>query len=198
MKYLLLGLLLISIIVLAGCSQTVVKYQCNDGSFADSATLCASKISQASQDCPKLDCASCPTKTETKVEAKTIIEKAYVCPNGSESNEKKECFDTSVKSLSSSVRNDVTEFMGKEISHNLYIDGIFQNNLGKDIKNYQITGILYKNGQVVATSSTDMIASNMYLDNVNQTVRPGEKRAFSILFSNYVYYQKHEVLMTIG
>ena len=58
--------------------------------------------------------------------------------------------------------------------------------------------VLYKNGQVVATSSTDMIASNMYLDNVNQTVRPGEKRAFSILFSNYVDYDNHEVLITIG
>ncbi len=58
---------IISALLIAGCSSsTIVKYQCNDGSFADSATLCAGKISQVAQDCPKLDCASCPTNIVEK------------------------------------------------------------------------------------------------------------------------------------
>ena len=62
MKYLLLGILLISILALAGCSQTVVKYQCADGSFVDSATSCSSVSCKT--DCPQLDCANCPPKIE--------------------------------------------------------------------------------------------------------------------------------------
>lgn len=71
MKYLILGVLLISIMVLAGCSQTVVKYQCGDGSFVDSAGLCSSKTSSETN-CPRLDCVNCPVKTEYK---EKIVEK---------------------------------------------------------------------------------------------------------------------------
>ena len=77
MKYLILGVLLISIIALAGCSQTVVKYQCADGSFMDSANSCSAVSCKT--DCPQLDCASCPVKTETKVETKTVTNTIYVC-----------------------------------------------------------------------------------------------------------------------
>lgn len=42
MKNILLGMLLMTIFLLAGCSsQTVVKYQCNDGSFVDSIDFCS-------------------------------------------------------------------------------------------------------------------------------------------------------------
>lgn len=93
MKYLILGILLISIIALTGCSQTVVKYQCSDGSFVDSAKSCSSVSCKT--DCPQLDCASCPVKTETKVETKTIEKRMYVCPD--ESTVVSEIFDCKKK-----------------------------------------------------------------------------------------------------
>ena len=82
MKYLLLAILLISFIALAGCSQTVVKYQCADGSFEASADLCSSKTCPEAN-CPELDCSMCPVKIETKVETKTIT--------------KYQCWDSSMK-----------------------------------------------------------------------------------------------------
>jgi len=89
MKYLIFGVLLISIIVLSGCSQTVVKYQCADGSFVDSASSCSSVSCKT--DCPQLDCASCPVKTETKVETKTVTNTVYVCSDLSEVKNKDDC-----------------------------------------------------------------------------------------------------------
>lgn len=81
MKILIFLFMTLLILVLAGCStQTMVKYQCVDGSFVDSVNLCSSKNCPESN-CPKLDCASCPVKTETKVETKTIEKILYVCPD---------------------------------------------------------------------------------------------------------------------
>ncbi len=55
------------VLILAGCSvQTIIKYQCADGSFVDSANLCSSKACTEVK-CPKLDCTSCPVKTENKI-----------------------------------------------------------------------------------------------------------------------------------
>ena len=65
---------------MSGCSQTVVKYQCADGSFVDSVNLCSSKTCPEAN-CPKLDCASCPVRTETKIETKTVEKTLYVCPD---------------------------------------------------------------------------------------------------------------------
>src|SRR3989338_5978457 len=95
MKYLLLGMLLISIIVLTGCSQTVVKYQCADGSFVDSADSCSSV--SCKMDCPQLDCASCPVKTETKVEIQTITNAIYVCTDLREVKNKDDCLKTDLE-----------------------------------------------------------------------------------------------------
>ena len=80
MKYYIL--LFVSLtLVLAGCSaQTLVKYQCVDGSFVDSANSCSSKTCPEAN-CPRLDCASCPIKTETKIETKTVEKTLYVCPD---------------------------------------------------------------------------------------------------------------------
>ncbi|MBU0457148.1 MAG: hypothetical protein ABH824_03500 [Nanoarchaeota archaeon] len=79
MKYLIFGVLLISIIALAGCSQTVVKYQCADGSFVDSANSCSSV--NCKTDCPQLDCASCPAKIEyqEKIVEKPVQVLKYQC-----------------------------------------------------------------------------------------------------------------------
>lgn len=89
MKYLILGILLISIVALSGCSQTIVKYQCADGSFMDSANSCSAVSCKT--DCPQLDCASCPVKTETKTVEKIVT--------------KYQCYDSSVKTSLSDCKN---------------------------------------------------------------------------------------------
>ncbi len=90
MKFLIWIVALLSL-VLVGCSaQTLVKYQCADGSFVDSATLCSSRTCPESN-CPKLDCASCPVKTETKVETKTNT--IYVCLDLREVKNKDDCLN---------------------------------------------------------------------------------------------------------
>ena len=105
MKYLLLGILLISIIALAGCSQTVVKYQCADGSFVDSATSCPSVSCKT--DCPQLDCASCPVKTEYK---EKIVEKPvqvikYQCADESIKDRLSDCPQIPEAKKISNVKN---------------------------------------------------------------------------------------------
>jgi hypothetical protein len=91
MRNIILGILLLSILVLAGCStQTVVKYQCADGSFVESADSCPAIECQTN--CPELDCSNCPVKTETKVETKTLTEKIYVCPDKTTVDDMSECF----------------------------------------------------------------------------------------------------------
>ena len=92
MRTILLGIMLISVLILAGCSQTVVKYQCADGSFVDSADACSAV--ECLTNCPELDCSNCPVKTETKVETKTVTEKIYVCPDLTEVKNKEDCIDT--------------------------------------------------------------------------------------------------------
>jgi len=89
MKYLIFGMLLISIMVLSGCSQTVVKYQCADGSFVDSANSCSSVSCKT--DCPQLDCASCPVKTETKTVEKIVTK--YQCYDGTTKTSISDCKD---------------------------------------------------------------------------------------------------------
>jgi len=84
--------LLISIVILgvflSGCTtETITKYQCQDGSFKDSAELC-SKVS-CQTDCPELDCDSCPVKTETKTVEKEVIK--YQCSDGTIKDELADC-----------------------------------------------------------------------------------------------------------
>ncbi|PIN87738.1 hypothetical protein COV12_02225 [Candidatus Woesearchaeota archaeon CG10_big_fil_rev_8_21_14_0_10_32_24] len=77
------------ILFLSGCSSTTVKYQCFDGSFVDSVSSCLSV--SCKNDCPHLDCASCPVKTETKVETKTVTNTIYVCSDLREVDKKEDC-----------------------------------------------------------------------------------------------------------
>lgn len=78
------------LIVVAGCSsQTIVKYQCVDGSFVDSADSCSAVKCQTN--CPELDCSNCPVKTETKTVEKTITK--YQCYDGSLQSSLSNCKD---------------------------------------------------------------------------------------------------------
>ena len=93
MKTILFFLITLLILVLAGCSkQTIVKYQCVDGSFVDSANLCSSK-SCPETNCPKLDCASCPVKTETK----NLIK--YQCYDGNVRDNEGDCTKTEIQNM---------------------------------------------------------------------------------------------------
>ena len=88
MKNIIFGMLLLSILVLAGCSsQTVVKYQCADGSFVDSADSCSAVECQTN--CPALDCSNCPVKTETKTVEKEVVK--YQCYDGSTKTKLSDC-----------------------------------------------------------------------------------------------------------
>lgn len=97
--------LLISIIILGvfltGCSQTIVKYQCADGSFMDSAESCTQVSCQTN--CPELDCNACPVKTETKVETKTVTEKIYVCSDLRQVKSANDCKTAEQKEIESST-----------------------------------------------------------------------------------------------
>src|SRR3989338_7365418 len=94
MRYYLLLLVFFGI-VLSGCSQTVVKYQCADGSFVDSVDLC-SAMTCPKVNCPSLDCNACPVKVETKFETtfETITE--YQCWDGSVEDDLNSCPKTEI------------------------------------------------------------------------------------------------------
>src|SRR3989339_1716056 len=91
MKYLILGVLLISIIVLSGCSQTVVKYQCADGSFVEFANSCTAVECQ--KNCPELDCTACPPTIEykDKIVEKPVEVIKYQCYDGTFETLKTKC-----------------------------------------------------------------------------------------------------------
>ncbi len=78
-------------VFLSGCSQTVVKYQCADGSFVDSANSCSSVSCKT--DCPQLDCANCPPKIEykDKIVEKPVDVIKYQCYDGVFEIEKSKC-----------------------------------------------------------------------------------------------------------
>ena len=89
-NYLILTSVLLAILfILFGCSQTIVKYQCVDGSFVDSVDSCPAVEHQTN--CPELDCSSCPVKTETKTVEKEIIK--YQCYDGTTKTKLSDCSD---------------------------------------------------------------------------------------------------------
>jgi len=85
-------LLLLSIILLgvflSGCTtETITKYQCQDGSFKDSQESCSEVSCQT--DCPELNCDSCLVKTETKTIEKEVIK--YQCSDGTIKDKLADC-----------------------------------------------------------------------------------------------------------
>jgi hypothetical protein len=57
-SFMLIVLIAILGIFLTGCSETTVRYQCQDGSFVDSAESCAQVSCQTN--CPEIDYSQCP------------------------------------------------------------------------------------------------------------------------------------------
>ena len=114
MKNIILGILLLSILILNGCSQTVVKYQCADGSFLDSADSCSAVESQAN--CPELDCSACPVKTETK----TVTEKIYVCSDLTQVKSLNDCKTAEQKEIDSLLMTQYQEAL--KLEKNIIVD----------------------------------------------------------------------------
>jgi len=82
-------LLFFILFLFSGCSQTIVKYQCGNGSFVDSINSCP--VIESQINCPKLDCASCPIKKE--IETKNITDTIYVCSDLKEVKNKEDCLN---------------------------------------------------------------------------------------------------------
>lgn len=94
-----LSTILLTAIIISGCiTQTTIKYQCTDGSFADSTDSCPKKDCITScpeldyskcpqQKCPDLDCSECPKQVET--ETKEVIK--YECYDGSVEEKLSDC-----------------------------------------------------------------------------------------------------------
>jgi len=113
--------LLISIIILGvfltGCSQTVVKYQCQDGSFKETAELCSEVSCQTN--CPELDCSVCPVKTEFKEKnvEKPIEVIKYQCTDETVVNKLSDCLTQEDKLTSEPIKpetNSDDATMGKK------------------------------------------------------------------------------------
>ncbi|MDD4877602.1 MAG: hypothetical protein PHO02_01040 [Candidatus Nanoarchaeia archaeon] len=88
MKKICLLLTILSILLLTGCSETIVKYQCVDGSFVDNIAECGTVTCPATE-CPKLDCEACPAKVETRTVTNTITK--YQCYDDSIKDNKEDC-----------------------------------------------------------------------------------------------------------
>jgi hypothetical protein len=80
----------------SGCAtQTITKYQCQNGQAVDNLELCSSQKCPdldyskcPQQKCPDLDCSTCPKQIETKTVTK------YQCQDGSIKDSASECSKT--------------------------------------------------------------------------------------------------------
>ena len=78
-------LLLIIVLLAAGCTSTVTRYQCEDGTIANTAEECATA------QCP--DCPVCEPTIEEKVVEKLVEITKYVCADSTITATKEECID---------------------------------------------------------------------------------------------------------
>lgn len=90
MNKIFLGIMLVVMVsFITGCSSTTILYQCQDGSFKDSADACSSALCSSSLDCPELDCSVCPPKVETKTVEKEVVK--YQCYDDSTADKLSDC-----------------------------------------------------------------------------------------------------------
>jgi len=157
MKNLILGILMISVLLLAGCStQTVVKYQCADGSFVDSADSCPAVECQAN--CPELDCDSCPPKIEYVEE---IVEKPvevikYQCYDGTFETSKSECESPEEAELDSFEEEKHGEIIIQRVQvqlANLYPARVTVENTGDERLTPKFDVLVKKDGSTVCEGS---------------------------------------------
>ncbi|MBU0471515.1 MAG: hypothetical protein KKF65_02750 [Nanoarchaeota archaeon] len=152
MKNIILGILLVSVLVLVGCSsQTVVKYQCIDGSFVDSVDSCPKSNTQTN--CPELDCSACGVD----VPAKEIIK--YQCADGTIKEKVSDCSTVSIETQTqNTVEPDllITINSASDTTQYLHNPTITITNEGSAVDNLVYDVELYKSSRLVA-SDTDII-----------------------------------------
>lgn len=106
-------LVILSILLLAGCTktQTVIKYQCADGNIANAYAAC-SPASCDTTSCPELDCAVCPAKVETRTVTNT--EKVYICADLREVDDKADCIPRGDNILDVRINSHTTTDIGPQ------------------------------------------------------------------------------------
>ena len=171
MKYLFLGVLLIPIIALASCSQTVVKYQCADGSFMDSANSCSAVSCKT--DCPQLDCTACPPKIEykEKVVEKPVEVIKYQCYDGTFKTAQSSCSspeEVKLSRLDDGKHGKITIDRVQVQLANLYPTRVTVENTGKD----SITPKF----DVVVKKGSSTVCSGSPISDEFTTINAGEKK----------------------
>ena len=157
-KKIIFGLIsLIGLIVfLSGCTQTVVKYQCADGSFVESVDACPSVECQTN--CPELDCDSCPAKIEyqEKIVEKPVEVVKYQCYDGSIETSKSNCKtpeEVKFDSLEEGKHGEVTIQRVQVQLANLYPTRVTVENTGKETITPKFDVVVKKGSSTVCEGS---------------------------------------------
>ncbi len=148
---------LILLLILTGCTQTVVKYQCADGSFGDSVENCGQV--NALTNCPELDCNACPVKTEFKDK---IVEKPveiikYQCYDGTIQTVKTSCKtpeEVKFNSLQEGVNAEITIQRVQVQLANLYPTRVTVENTGKKSLTPKFDVVVKKGTKTVCSGSS--------------------------------------------
>lgn len=117
MKKINILLAILSILLLTGCTQSIVKYQCIDNSFADSPAGCTAS-SCSTTECPKLNCTTCPIKIEyrEKIVEKPIEVIKYQCIDGTIKEKSSDCseiLETDITEIGANEYVEIVSFTGK-------------------------------------------------------------------------------------
>jgi hypothetical protein len=170
-QMIILTVALLAVLFLAGCSQTVVKYQCSDGSFVESANSCSSVSCKT--DCPQLDCNACSPKIEYK---EKIVEKSvevvkYQCYDGSFKTTQSSCpspEEVKLSRLDDGKHGTITIDRVQVQLANLYPTRVTVENTGKD-------SITPKFDVVVKKGSATVCSGSPIFDEFT-TINAGEKK----------------------
>ncbi|MBU0471516.1 MAG: hypothetical protein KKF65_02755 [Nanoarchaeota archaeon] len=150
-------LIMLSLIVfLSGCTQTVVKYQCVDGSFVDSADSCSAVECQTN--CPELDCASCPSKIEyqEKIVEKSVEVIKYQCYDDTFETSKYKCKspeEVKLDSLEEGKHGEITIQRVQVQLANLYPTRVTVENTGKESITPKFDVVVKKGSSTVCEGS---------------------------------------------
>lgn len=90
MKYLSIVIVLLLIPIMTGCQKEITKYQCYDGSYADSQENCSIRYCPVCESKAN-DCSVCPVQTRDVTVTK------YQCSDGSIQDNLKDCPDVAAK-----------------------------------------------------------------------------------------------------
>ncbi len=95
-----LFVVVLAILFLSSCTQTLVQYQCQSGTFVERPDACPPVDRSQASICPELDCGACPQKIEyqekivekpvVETKIKTVEKIVFLCADGIKVVENKE------------------------------------------------------------------------------------------------------------